>query len=310
MSRYMHLSIYDEDRIDRIMAAMSSKIRRDMLRLLNCGTYSISEIAQIMNLPISSASFHINQLIEADLVHVQSQSLQHKSFKIISRKLDEINICYLANFGSNQVLTRVLDVPIGGFSDCDVMPSCGMANEEYIIEMDDNPGVFFSPAKTNAQIIWFSSGYLEYKIPNYFLKDKELVGLSISFEICSEAPNYRNDWESDITFWINGSEVGTWTSPGDFGGNRGQLNPPWWPDSSSQYGLLKTLRVNSRGSFLDENMLSAIKIEDLHIEEGNYFTFRIGVKPDAVNVGGINLFGEKYGNYQQNIIMKFSYKDK
>lgn len=309
MSRYMHLSIYDEDRIDKVMAALASKVRRDILRLVDQNSYSVTEIARILQIPTSTAAFHINNLQDAELIHVQTKSALRGSSKIISRKIDEINISCVDASQSTDEITTVLDIPIGSFTDCAVTPSCGMANEENIIEMDDTPGVFFSTARTSAQIIWFSSGYLEYKIPNFFLKDKEPVGLSFSMEICSEAPNYRNEWESDITFWINGTEVCTWVSPGDFGGHRGQLNPKWWPDISTQYGLLKTVRVNSHGTYLDENKMSAIRLNDLNVEQGDYFTLRIGIKPDAVNVGGINLFGEKFGNYQQNIVVKLEYRD-
>jgi predicted transcriptional regulator len=31
---------------------------------------------------------------------------------------------------------------------------------------------------------------------------------------------------------------------------------------------------------------------------------KIGVKPDAKYVGGFNLFGEKFGDYPQSIIMQ------
>lgn len=61
---------------------------------------------------------------------------------------------------------------------------------------------------------------------------------------------------------------------------------------------------------MDESLVSAVSIEDLHIETGEYFTLRIGIKPDAAHVGGINLFGKKYGNYPQDIIMKMSYQEK
>ena len=35
--------------------------------------------------------------------------------------------------------------------------------------------------------------------------------------------------------------------------------------------------------------------------------FRIGVKPDAKNVGGINLLGARFGNYSQHINVKVNY---
>ncbi len=310
MPRYMHLSVYDEERIKMIMSAMASKVRRDILRLVNRNSYSVSEIAKQLDIPVSTASFHVNILQEADLVLVQTQSLTRGSYKIISRRLDEINISYVPEDISSQIMTTTLNIPIGSYTDCHATPSCGIATASNIIEMEDVPSLFFSPARLDAQIIWFNTGYLEYRIPNTVVQDKVAAGLSFSLELCSEAPNYRNDWKSDITFWINGIEVCTWESPGDFGGHRGLLNPQWWPDLSTQYGLLKTVRITERGTYLDENKMSEITVQDLHLEEGDYFTLRFGVKPDAVNKGGMNLFGEKFGNHQQNILVKLSYKEK
>ncbi len=309
MSRYVHLSLQDEERLDKIVAALDSKVRRAILRLLNENSYSVTEIAKMLQIPPSTAAFHINILQDADLVNVRIKANVRGASKIISRKINEINIGCVYPPNSEQVLTTVLNIPIGSFTDCCVKPTCGMASEETLIEQDDTPGVFFSPAKAKAQLIWLSDGYLEYRIPNYLLKDKKMLALTISMEICSEAPNYRNDWESDITFWINGHEVCTWTSPGDFGGHRGRLNPDWYPDISSQHGLLKTLRVNDGGTYLDENRMSKVRACELGLDKGEYFTFRLGNKPDAINNGGLNLFGEKFGNYQQNIVVKFEYVD-
>lgn len=309
MSRYIHLSIHDEQRMDKVLSALASKVRRDILRLINENSYSVTEIAKILRIPPSTAAFHINILQEAELINVRIKPNVRGSSKIISRKIDEISIGCVSSPDSELVLTTILDIPIGSFTDCSVKPTCGMAGEDTLIERDDTPGVFFSPAKAKAQLIWLSEGYLEYRIPNYFLRNMEVLGLTISLELCSEAPNYRNDWESDITFWVNGQELCTWTSPGDFGGHRGRLNPDWYPDISSQYGLLKTIRVNSDGTYLDEDRMTRVSVLDIAIDRGDYFTFRLGNKPGATNVGGMNLFGEKFGNYQQNILVKLEYRN-
>ncbi len=47
-------------------------------------------------------------------------------------------------------------------------------------------------------------------------------------ELSSEVPGTSADWPSDITLAINGNDVGTWTSPGDFGDKRGVFTPDWW----------------------------------------------------------------------------------
>lgn len=308
MSRYMHLSIYDEEKIDKVMVALSSKIRREILRLVDQSSYNVVEVAQKLDIPVSTAAFHIKSLQDAELINIQFKPGQRGSSKIISRKIDEININCSVPSGITDIASTNLNIPIGSFADCSVTASCGMASEENMIGFDDKPGVFFSPEKIQAQIIWFTTGYLEYKIPNYFMEKVKPISMSFSLEICSEAPNYRNDWKSDITFCINGIEICEWTSPGDLGGRRGRLNPEWWSDLSTQYGLLKTIRINGNGTYLDENKVSSIGVNDLDIHEGEYFTFRIGVKPDAKNLGGINIFGEKFGDYQQNIMMRLDYK--
>ncbi len=54
------------------------------------------------------------------------------------------------------------------------------------------------------------------------------TSVQFSAELCSEAPLHNDDYPSDITVRVNGVELGTWTSPGDFGGERGRLTPDWW----------------------------------------------------------------------------------
>lgn len=73
-----------------------------------------------------------------------------------------------------------------------------------------------------------------YRCPNRLPPGAQVDSLSLSLEICSEAPMHHLDWPSDITLGINGVELGTWTSPSDFGGVRGRLTPLWQWESDSQ----------------------------------------------------------------------------
>jgi predicted transcriptional regulator len=122
-----------------------------------------------------------------------------------------------------------------------------------------------------------------------------------------EAPQHNPDWPSDITLWINGLEIGSWTCPGDYGGKRGQLTPRWWPEDQTMYGLLKIWRVDSSGSYIDGERLSDRSIEQLRLAGSNHVSVRLGVKPEARNVGGINLFGRRCGNYPQDLVMRLHY---
>ena len=135
----------------------------------------------------------------------------------------------------------------------------------------------------------------------------QLQHLDLSMELCSEAPGAHPDWPSDISVWINGKELGVWTSPGDFAGVRGKLTPSWSPTSNTQHGLLKTWQVTQKGTFLDGINLSTVKLQDLNIRQGDFIAVRLGVKEEADHVGGINLFGAKFGNHSQDIKLSMHY---
>ena len=137
-----------------------------------------------------------------------------------------------------------------------------------------------------------------------------IQSIEFSMELCSEAPNYDNNWPSDITLWINDIEIGTWASPGDFGGRRGKLNPSWWSDTSTQFGSLKTWSINTSRSMLDQTEISAVTLAELGLLDRRYVNMRIGVKEDATDKGGLNIFGKRFGDYEQDMVMKIFYVGK
>lgn len=159
----------------------------------------------------------------------------------------------------------------------------------------------------NAQILWFTQGYIEYQIPNLLEDDQKLEMLEISMEIASEFPFSNNNWPSDISFSLNGKDLGTWTSPGDFSDTRGKNNPSWYPDNLNQYGLLKTIRIMDHGTYMEGEPLSATKISDFHSSDTQLWTLRIEVKSDAANVGGCTIYGKKFGNHEQDIDFRLFY---
>lgn len=306
MSKEVELNLEKPDELYSIAKALASKVRIDIIKLLNFNCLNVNEISEALNIPASTAAVNVKILEEAGLIHTELQPGTRGAMKVCSRKRDVIKIL-LKSYSDSHDNSHYISMPIGNYVDCKAYPTCGIASEKGYIGTEDDPRSFYDPLRVNAQLIWFHKGYLEYRFPNSILQNNRAKLIEISLELCSEAPNYRNDWPSDITIWINGIECGTWTSPGDFGGRRGKLNPPWWSDGSTQFGMLKTWRVTKEGSFIDEKQVSNLKINTLKLEDNDYISVRIGIKEDAKNVGGINIFGEKFGDYQQNIIMRIDY---
>lgn len=99
---------------------------------------------------------------------------------------------------------------------------CGLATAQSIIGFADDPTYFMDPKHADASIVWFTSGWVEYALPNYLLANQHLKQLRLSFELCSEAPGFNESWPSDIYFYINGKFLGYWTCPGILGKRKGR----------------------------------------------------------------------------------------
>jgi predicted transcriptional regulator len=301
------LNFENKQALLNVTKALANEVRINILELLNENSLNINEIADKLSIPISTAAMHVKYLENAGLIITELQPGIRGSMKLSSRAHDLIEI-KLYN-PKNELLNNTINfsMPIGNYNDCSVEPTCGLVSDKSSIGIDDDPSSFYYPEHTTAQLLWFYKGYVEYRFPSTILQNSTAKLLEISFEACSEAPFYRNNWPSDITLWINEVEIGTWLSPGDFGGRRGRYNPAWWPDTLNQYGLLKTWRISDNGSFLDEIKISDVILNDIKIQDKHFISVRIGVKKDAKNIGGVSLFGEKFGDFQQNINMRIDY---
>lgn len=307
MTKQISLNIDNEKELYEIARALASEVRIEILKLLNYSSLNVNEIAEKLNIPTSTAAVNVKVLEDAGLILTELQPGVRGSMKLCSRRMDAINIELFSQYGNSNINTFYINMPIGCYADCNIVPTCGIMNEKGNIHTQDDPRGFYYPERNSAQMMWFYKGYVEYRFPNSILNHGKATLLEISLELCSEAPNYRNNWPSDITMWINGVEIGTWTSPGDFGGRRGRLTPKWWPDSSTQYGLLKTWRVIEGGSYIDEVKISDVDLKKIELEKNDYISVRIGIKEDAKNIGGINIFGEKFGDHPQDIVMRIDY---
>lgn len=296
----------ESDRAEAQLHALSSSTRLQMLNLLRNRVLNVGQIAEELELPASTATSNINALEEAGLINTELRPATRGLQKVCARAYDAI-IVELARGVEEQEQSTEVSMPVGAYVDCKVAPTCGLASDKGIIGLFDDPASFFEPDRVHAQLLWFHYGYVEYRFPNRLPPKATLESLALSLEICSEAPLHHEDWPSDISVWVNDVELGAWTSPADFGGQQGVLTPDWWESWNSQYGLLKVWQANSAGSFVDGRRVSDVTVGQLRVPNNPFLTVRIGVKPDARHVGGINIFGRGFGNYPQDIVLRLRY---
>lgn len=300
----LHINIPSErEKICAVGRALSVPDRVRILNLLTARSMNLNEISKVLDIPVSSVSNHINALQDAELVLVSYQPSAKGHVKLCSEMVCMVQI-KRATPKTPDNDAYCMEMPVGMYTDCDIKAPCGMASAEKQLFAPDSPEYFFLPERKDAELVWFSHGYVSYMFPYSSPEAKPVSEISFSLELCSEAVYYRNVWPSDITFLINDVEVLTYTCPGDFGGRRGVYTPEFWPVSSSQFGLLKKITVNKSGAYIDDQLVTKdVTISRLGIVAGNAVKFTVLLKDDAKHQGGINIYGKHFGDFPQAIIM-------
>lgn len=292
-----------------VFKALASEVRLDIIGLLSQQPMNIKDIAASTGLSSAIITMHVKKLEEAGIIRCETVNLNGGRQKLCILDTQQIKILFPKS-GADGGQYHEFSMPVGHFTDFSVQPTCGLASSEKIIGQLDEVRSFMEPERMQAQILWLSDGFVEYTIPNYLMKGQTAVSFSASMEIGSEFPGINENWPSEIEFSVNGVNVGSWISPGDFGDKRGKLNPVWWGDELNQYGFLKVFNITEEGTFIDGKMISDAVISDVGIDcENEGIKLKIAVRADSQYKGGLTIYGDGFGNYAQNIVTRIYYKN-
>ena len=303
------LTIDPEDDIE-VLKGLASPIRIRILKLLRGeGKLNVNDISHRLALPQSTVAVNVQALEEAGLITTEAVKAKKGHQKICSARFDEIIVRFEGEEPKRDANIVEVAMPLGLYTSCEVGTPCGLCSTDGVIGLLDVPDSFLDPARVQAALIWFGRGSVEYKFPNNAkLLNAGVETLEFSMELSSETPGTNMDWPSDITLWVNDVMIGTWTSPGDYGDQRGVYTPIWWKLEGSQYGKLKTWRIGQAGSFIDGVRISDVSMADLDIPKHHSIRMRIGIDAKAEHPGGVNIFGRGFGNYDHDIVMRLRLK--
>lgn len=300
----LHIESLDEGL--EFFKALGSEVRIEIIKLLLANkSMNMNELASRLNITNGALTNHIKKLEACGIVTTSSESASHGNQKICSLRLDKVLIDIDTPYNNENVYNTELRV--GHYSNYHIYPTCGLASAKQLIGEVDDTRYFAHPDRYDAEILWFTKGYVEYIIPNFIPYTQKISQIMISAELSSEAPGVNNNWLSDISFYLNDIFIGKWRSPGDFGDIRGIFTPDWWYPNWNQYGLLKMLVINHKGTFIDGLQISDASIDDFHFNSNSIIRFRIGVDDDAEHIGGLTIFGKSFGNYGQDIKVSINY---
>ena len=289
-----------------VLKGLASPVRMRILQLLHeAGKLNVNEISKRLSLPQSTVATNIQMLEDAGLVETYPIKAKKGHQKICASKYDEI----ILRFDAGEEQRR---------NEPDRSGDAARAVHELRRQRSLRPVLdrrrhrLARRAATSSLIRAGSrlrscgsdAGTSNTSFPTTPSSQFAIEAVEFSMELSSEVPGTNLDWPSDITLWVNDHCIGTWTSPGDFGDKRGVYTPGWWKLEGSQYGKLKTWRINKSGSFIDGVSISNVTVDDIGLSEHHSIRMRIGIDENAHHPGGVNIFGRGFGNYDQDIVMR------
>lgn len=286
----LHVKNLDEGL--EIFKALGSELRINIIKLLQENhEMNMNELATSLGITNGALTSHIKKLEESGIIQVMTERGSHGNQKVCKVAVDKIVVDVESEENEEDQNIYNTEVKVGHYSDYDVYPTCGLATSQAIVGEVDDPRYFSHPDRINAGILWFTKGYIEYMIPNLLPSATKIDQITVSLEISSEAPGINNDWPSDISILLNDVKIGTWTSPGDYGDVQGIFTPDWWFPNWNQYGLLKMIVINKKGTFVDGLKISNVTINEFNLDYKSTVRFKFEIEEDAKNVGGITIFG-------------------
>lgn len=302
----LHVKNLDEGL--EVFKALGSELRINIIKLLQENhEMNMNELATSLGITNGALTSHIKKLEESGIIQVMTERGGHGNQKICKVAVDKIVVDVESEETEEDQNIYNTEVKVGHYSDYNVYPTCGLATSKAIVGEVDDPRYFSHPDRINAGILWFTKGYIEYMIPNLLPSATKINQITVSLEISSEAPGINNDWPSDISIFLNDVKIGTWTSPGDYGDVQGIFTPDWWFPNWNQYGLLKMIVINKKGTFVDGLKISDVTINQFNLDYKSTVRFKFEIEEDAKNIGGITIFGSEFGNYNQDIKVRIAY---
>lgn len=287
---------------------LGSDVRMRIIELLSeNGEMNMNELASALELTNGALTAHIKRLEDCGIIKTVSEYTGHGNQKKCSMKVNQLLLSVSPAEETREIKVYETEIRVGHYSDYSVCPSCGIASAYSMIGEADAPRYFAHSERLQASVLWFQSGYIEYRIPNMLPKNQRVSQLTFCFEISSENHRIGPAAQSDISFCLNGKKIGSWLSPGDMGGVKGIYTPGWWVMRERQYGLLKMVVVNNRGTFLDGLKISDTSLSEFQLDDRSEIRFRFVVDDKSEYKGGLALYGAGFGNYNQDIKVRVHY---
>lgn len=264
--------------------AIGSQVRMDILsQILEHRAVTLSDLAKNLHLTNGALTAHIKKLESVGLIRVAAVPGKRGTAKVCTVAVDKILID-VASFLPEK--TQSFQLPVGQYRLAVASPRCALVGATGFIGVTDDPRYFTYPEHADCLGLWLTDGKLTYTLPTPHSIGSVISEIRFHFEI-SAVSSRGETLPGQVSFFIDDVPLGNATLPDENRDRRGALCPDWYDAVFPQYGSLKTLSVNDRGSFWDGVKISEVTLSRLH----DLKTFSLS------SHSGFALFGKNLGDY-------------
>ena len=185
LGKEARMTLDEPEKMAEICHALSSPVRVRVMQLLANESKSVGEIAEEMDLPMSTAALAVQVLQKAGLIITKNQPGNRGTLKLCSRKLDQIQIS-LTPPDDEPSRSISFSMPIGGYSSAEgIIPTCGLASANigfnYCVRNQNNPAQMrlFAHLAPSAVATWHFHGWRRPMALRYEV-EMPLVGVMFS----------------------------------------------------------------------------------------------------------------------------------
>ncbi len=294
---------HSAEHIAAIGKALSSPVRLEIIKQLQIKKCNYSELARMFDLPIGTIAFHIKVLEQAGLISVGNMPERKGHIRWCSYAYPYIMMILRSEQKATDEKMREYNIGIGDYIIFEPISEWGLGAAEGQITGYSDHGFIYGDERKRAQILWCDGGKVVYPVPPSLFDGEGIKEVRISLEISSNTMGYSNHYPSDITYSIDGTELCTDISLGDYGDRYGLYTPKTWYGESTKYGVLKVISVKRDGVYVNQKLVNKKLNVSLFSERSKNNTLFFGIenKPDSPHPGGFNIFGEQFGDYRQAI---------
>ncbi|MDE6398363.1 MAG: helix-turn-helix domain-containing protein [Clostridiales bacterium] len=268
--------------------AIGSPVRMDILaQILEHRAVTLSDLAKDLHLSNGALTPHIKRLESVGLIRVTDTPGKRGTAKVCTMAVDKILID-VASFLPEK--TQSFMLPVGQYRSAQTARRCALIGARGFIGEADDPRYFTYPEHADCLGLWLTDGELTYTLPTVQSAGTVISEIRFHFEISALASRGET-LPGQISFFIDDVPLGSATLPDENHDRSGALNPDWYDNVFPQYGSMKTLSVNARGSFWDGIKISEVTLARLH-----------GLKTFTLSShAGFALFGKSLGDYAVEI---------